>query len=67
MNASIYKLECDGYLHYVASGNISVTSPQVVNKNGSKMKPYISLNFGKYRIHLDKEQFKKIYHTIEGQ
>jgi len=45
------KLECKGAGHCIIYG----TSPG----KGSKVKPYVSVNLGEFRLHLDSVEFSK--------
>ena len=55
LRASIHKQDENGKLWMIDSGTCQIYSP-----DGSKLKvhdPYVSINFGEYRIHLNKEDF----------
>ena len=55
LRAKIYKQESTGALQFVGKGACVAYVP-VVTK-GSAHEPYVSFNFGAYRIHINKEDF----------
>lgn len=63
----IYKLQEDGYLHFVDEGTCAVYSPKP-----NDMEPYVTLNFGTMRLHIAAKDFEVLcrnflYNRIEGK
>jgi len=57
IRAATYTQDEDGSLNMLASGNCLLYAPDCKDLN--VVDPYISLNFGKYRVHLNREDFTR--------
>lgn len=55
IKGKIYKNSKSNELFLVGEGNFLVYSPTI--KNSKNLEEYVSLNFGEYRLHIDKKDF----------
>jgi hypothetical protein len=61
----VYKQEEDSNLHFVEEGICLVYEPTMIEVKGSKVEPYVSFNFGKYRLHVDTKDFRKLLEEFQ--
>lgn len=64
IKASLHIQNGDGILRMIDSGECLAYSPDT--RAFKVHDPYVSLNFGKYRIHLNKEDFTKFCKQFLG-
>jgi hypothetical protein len=60
VTVQIYKQEDDNALHFVSEGPCVIYEPEMKEVSDGVVKPYVSLNFGKYRLHIVREDFLRI-------
>lgn len=61
LRTSIYKQDASGDLHFVTKGECLMYAPQMARrgKSNSMVTPYVALNFGAHRVHINREDFTK--------